>query len=169
MNQVKWSNEELATNFVFPTSISPVEKKEADELLMVELRQRRLIQQKGTQLKMQLLQLRFEIEQCVEIPVFDQELSFGHFLKNYIECLKIKRNAFAEEINIKPVELSQYINNHRKPPQYILIRLELHSNNIIPANYWYRLIDKAYLNELETNLDLRNKERKFIKNGAKVA
>ena len=71
-------------------------------------------------------------------------------------------NEFAHEINIKPTVLSQYINSHRNPPQDIIIRLELHSRNNIPAATWYRLLEKENIHDLNTNLELRTKQKKYI-------
>ena len=119
-------------------------------------------------LKGTLLQLRFQIEDYLNDLHFDKRKTFGYFLKSYIDSLKKKRNEFADEINIKPTELSQYINNHRKPPQNIMIRLELHSYNMIPAADWYRLLEKENLHELSTNKLLRRDQKKFIKRKAQL-
>lgn len=63
--------------------------------------------------------------------------SFGYFLKEYVTLLNRKRKVFAKEINIDPSLLSQLINLKRDPPEYVLYRLEMHSNNSIPADYWW--------------------------------
>ena len=80
----------------------------------------------------------------------------------YVELLNKKRKEFAEEISIDETLLSQLINNHRQPPDYIAIRLELHSDNIIPATHWIRLVDKQRLHEITTDKELRKKEKKFV-------
>ena len=84
-------------------------------------------------------------------------------MKSYITILDKKSNEFADEIDIKPAELSQYINNHRTPPQPVMIRLELHSKNIIPAVHWYRLAECRKLHELMSDKTLRKEQRKFVK------
>jgi hypothetical protein len=159
----KYSPEELADSFVFPSQLTKKQKKEADNALSEILKQRRTAMSPEYQLKGILLQLRFQILDYLNDIHFDKHKTFGYFLKLYIDGLKKRRNEFAHEINIKPTELSQYINNHRKPPTNIMVRLELHSHNMIPATDWYRLLEKENLHELSTNKLLRQEEKKFIK------
>ena len=158
----KHTAEELADAFVFPVTMSKKQKKETDIVLKEALKQRRAIISPEDQLKGTLLQLRFQIEDYLNDIHYDKRKTFGYFLKSYIDGLKIRRNEFAHEINIKPTELSQYINDHRKPPQNIIIRLELHSNNMIPATDWYRLLEKETIHDLRTNKILRRDEKKFV-------
>lgn len=51
--------------------------------------------------------------------------------------------------------LSQYINNHRKPKDEFVIRLELHSNGMIPAISWFKVIQKDKEHEIMTSQELR--------------
>ena len=44
-----------------------------------------------------------------------------------------------------------------------VIRLELHSNNNIPAITWYRLLEKDKEYQLMSNLRLRKEESKHVK------
>ncbi len=107
--------------------------------------------------------LKFQMEDYfrAEKPVGDY--SFGHFLKLYIKLLDKKRRAFAEEIGIDETLLSQLINQHRSPPDYVSIRLELHSNNSIPAEYWFRVIEKDREGVMLLNkAAMRKKERKYV-------
>jgi hypothetical protein len=48
------------------------------------------------------------------------------------------------------------------PPDYVVIRLEIHSNNSIPATYWFKLVEKQREYELRTDRKLRKKENKFV-------
>jgi len=50
------------------------------------------------------------------------------------------------------------------PPDYIAIRLEIHSSNKIPATYWFKLVEKERLHHIETNKALRKKEKPFVHN-----
>ena len=165
----RYSPEELANSFVFPAHLTKKQKEEADIALSEVLKQRRAEMSREYQLKGTLLQLRFQIEDYLNDLHYDKRKTFGYFLKSYIDGLKKRQNEFADEINVKPTELSQYINNHRRPPQNIIIRLELHSRNMIPATDWYRLLEKETLHELGTNKILRREEKKFIKKEAQMA
>jgi plasmid maintenance system antidote protein VapI len=115
-----------------------------------------------TKMSLRLYHLRFHIEDYLESKEINPEFTFGSFLKKYVELLEMKRKEFADEISIDETILSQLINNHRQPPDYIAIRLEIHSNNIIPAVYWIRLVEKQRLHEITTDNELRKKEKKFV-------
>ena len=91
-------------------------------------------------------------------------MNFGFFLKEYIDLLQIKYKDFADNICIKPVELSHYISNRRKPNEELLIRLEIHSNKNIPAIYWYKILEKENEHEIITDVQIRRQEQKKVKN-----
>lgn len=158
----KYTPEELAEGFVFPVKLTAKQKKEAAEQLAAARKKSKAEMTEETKMSLQLYHLRFRIENYLESKEFNSELTFGSFLKKYIELLDKKRKEFAEEISIDETMLSQLINNHRFPPDYIAIRLELHSDNIIPASYWIRLVDKQRLYEITTDKELRKKEMKYV-------
>lgn len=158
----KYSWKDLAESYVFPAEISKEDRKESTTLLNGILKNRRAAMTGKEQLMAQMLQLRFEIEDYLNNSDYDKDKTFGYFLSTYIDLLKKRRNEFSQEININPTELSQYINNHRKPPQNIMIRLELHSHNILPAVDWYRLVEKETVYKLGNNKAIRKEEKKFI-------
>jgi plasmid maintenance system antidote protein VapI len=155
--------EELAEAFVFPVKLTKKQKKEAAEQLAAARKKTQAEMTEETRNSLRLYHLRFRIEDYLDgKEEFNPEFSFGFFLKRYVELLEKKRKDFAEEISIDETLLSQLINNHRLPPDYITIRLEIHSDNIIPATYWIRLIEKQRLHEISTNEELREKEKKFV-------
>ena len=154
--------EELVECFVFPVKLTAKQKKEADQQLK-EARERNRVEfsEKGL-IRSDLLQLRFQIEHYLKQDDFDPKLTFSHFLKEYVNIFSKKRKDFAAEIGIDESLLSQFINTHRMPPDYITIRLELHSNNLIPAEYWYRLVEKEREHHIKTDKALRIKEMKHV-------
>lgn len=155
--------EELAEAFVFPVKLTKKQKKEAAEQLAAARKKSRESMTEETKNSLRLYHLRFRIEDYLDgKDPFNPEFTFGFFLKRYVELLEKKRKDFAEEISIDETLLSQLINNHRLPPDYITIRLEIHSDNTIPATYWIRLVEKQRLHEISTNEELREKERKFV-------
>jgi plasmid maintenance system antidote protein VapI len=156
--------EELANSFVFPVKLTAKQKKEAAEQLAAARKKNKETLTEETKNSLQLYHLRFVIEDYLDgKEEFNPEFTFGFFLKKYVELLEKKRKDFAEDISIDETLLSQLINNHRMPPDYITIRLELHSDNIIPATYWIRLIEKQRLHEITTDIELRKKEKKFVR------
>ena len=66
-----------------------------------------------------------------------------------------KDKQFADEVDVTPAVLSQYINNHRKPKDEFVIRLGLHSNGMIPAISWFKVIQKDKEHEIMTSQELR--------------
>ena len=154
--------EELAEAFVFPVKLTAKQRKEAAEHLAAARKKSKAEMSDETKFGLRLFHIKFRIEDYLAQNTFNPELTFGSFLKKYVELLEKKRKDFADEISIDETMLSQLINNHRKPPDYIAIRLEIHSNNTIPADYWIRLVEKQRLHEITTDKELRKKEKQFF-------
>ncbi len=158
----KYTPEELADAFVFPVKLTAKQKKEAAIQLAAARKRTQAEMTDETKFSLNAFGVRFRIESYLKQETFDPEITFGSFLKMYVELMGKKRKEFAEEISIDETLLSQLINGHRLPPDYIAIRLELHSDNIIPAAYWIRLVDKQRLHEITTDKELRKKEMKYV-------
>jgi plasmid maintenance system antidote protein VapI len=158
----KYGPEELANGFVFPVKLTAKQKKEAAVQLAAARKRTQAEMTDETKFSLNAFGVRFRIESYLNQETFDPEITFGSFLKMYVELMEKKNKEFAEEISIDETMLSQLINNHRMPPDYIAIRLELHSDTIIPATYWIRLVDKQRLHEITTDKELRKKEMKFV-------
>ena len=153
---------ELAEAIVFPVTLTPVQKKEAREQLAIARKKSNRKMSNNDRLSLQIFQLKFQLEDYIQNKEFNPALTFGYFLKQYVDLLQVKRKDFADEISINETLLSQFINQHRMPPEYIAIRLEIHSNNSIPATYWFKLVEKQKEFELKTDKGLRKKENKFV-------
>ena len=158
----RFTPEELVDGFVFPVKLTAKQKKEAAEQLAAARKKTQAEMTDETKFSLTAFHIRFRIEDYLESKEFDPELTFGSFLKRYIELLEKKRKEFAEEISIDETLLSQLINGHRLPPDYIAIRLELYSDNKIPATHWLRLVEKQRLHEIANNKELRKKEKPFV-------
>ena len=154
--------EEIVKSFVLPVKLTKAEKKEADEQLAKARNENRDLATKKDYLAANLLQLKFQMEDYVKSEQYDPNRRFGDFVKAYLLILDKKRNQFAKEINIHETLISQLINNHREPNESIMIRLELHSNNSIPAHYWYMLVQKDRIHQLKTDKEARKIEKKFV-------
>ncbi len=154
---------ELAESFIFPVSRTSEEIK-ADSEAIQKLRKESSENQKDdVSITLQLLQLKYRIEDYVQKNTYDEKLTFSHFLKEYVLLANKKQKAFAQEIDMKPTELSQILNNHRKPPYGFVIRLEIHSNKTISALSWNRLIEKENEYELIHDKDIWLQESKHVK------
>jgi hypothetical protein len=158
----KFTPEELAEGFVFPVKLTAKQKKEAAKQLAAARKRTQAAMSDEAKFGLQVFHLKFRIEDYLAQETFNPELTFGFFLKYYVELLDKKRKEFADEISIDESMLSQLINNHRMPPDYIAIRLEIHSNNIIPAAYWIRVVEKQRIHAITTDKELRKKEKPFV-------
>lgn len=156
------SAEEIAATVVFPARLTATQKKEAAKQLAIARKKGQKEMGENERLSLKIFQLRFQLEDYIQNKEFNPHLTFGHVLKQYVDLLRLKRKDFAEEISIDETLLSQFINHHRMPPDYMAIRLEIHSNNSIPATYWFKLVEKQKEYELKTDKELRRKENKFV-------
>lgn len=163
------SPKDLVDSFVFPIKLSAKQQK-ASDLELAEARQKAREKMTETEnLTGRLMGFRFQMEDYFRADMPNKEYSFGYFLKLYIARLEMKRRGFAEQIGIDETLISQLINQHRMPPEYIPIRLELHSNNSIPAEYWLRVIEKDREGVMLLNkAAMRKKEMKFVTGGMSV-
>jgi len=166
----KLSNEELAGAFVFPSkqAVTVKEKKEEEDFWA---ERRRQFESRSSQQKVydNLLQLKFQLENYVGSNQYKSGANFGYFLNEYVTRLGKPDKEFAADIDVKPAVLSQYINNHRKPTETFVIRLELHSNGVIPALAWLKLLQKDNEHQIMADTDIRDEESKHIKNGLEFA
>jgi plasmid maintenance system antidote protein VapI len=160
--------EEIVKSFLLPVKLTKKQRLEADIQLAEARKKYREVATKKDYLKANLLQLRFQLQDYVKSEQYDPNKKFGEFLKAYLLITNKKSNEFANEISIHETLVSQLINNHREPNEEILVRLEIHSNNNIPAHYWFMLVQKERINQLKTDKELRKKEKKFVTYKIKV-
>ena len=161
---------ELDGDVFIGVELSPAEKKEAARQL-AEGRAKRKMKE---EVRVGLIQhhIRARIDSYLATEKYDPAMSFGYFLKEYVDKLKVKRKDFAEDIGIDESLLSQLINEHRLPPDYLFIRLEIQSNKHISAWHWYKLVAMEKEHYIKTDKEIREKQRKFVhvpqydKNGA---
>jgi hypothetical protein len=160
----KLSNEELAEAFVFPGEerVTLKEKKDEEEFWQ-ERRKQFANRIPDRQVYDKLLQLKFQLEDYIGSNQYQAALNFGHFLTEYVNRQERPDKEFAADIDIKPAVLSQYLNNHRKPTEKFVIRLELHSNGMIPALTWFELLQKDKEHEIMTDSNIGMEESKHIK------
>jgi len=157
----EYTLEEIAESLMIPAKLTVKQQEQANKDLAAA---RKISQAKMTEddiLKARLYQLRFQLEDYLK-GAYDPALNFGHFLERYLKILNIKKKEFANEIQIHETLLSHLISNRREPNESIIIRLELHSNKIIPAIYWYKLAEKGKEYHIRTDNSLRVKESAFV-------
>lgn len=160
--------EEIVDSFVLPADISPKQKQAADREL-VEIRRKRQSQMSDNEkLLFRLMQLRYKLENYLEYEAFNPEYSFSYFLREYLRIIDRKDKDFAREINIHHTRLSQLMNNRREPNEDIIIRLEIHSDKVLPAIHWFKLVEKGKEHFIQTNKTLRTREKHHVKNKLRI-
>ncbi|MBK7010520.1 MAG: hypothetical protein IPN73_19580 [Saprospiraceae bacterium] len=149
---------------VYRHGLRPEEKNRADEQLMVAVRKKRSQMSEAQMQYASLMQLRYLIEDYIKADQYDERWSFANVLRAYIK-LKYKSNkAFAQDLCLDETELSSVLNKRRSPSDKTIIRLELHSNSIIPATSWYRLVQLEKAHFFFDNIKNIQAEEKNVKN-----
>ena len=158
------SNEELAEAYVFPHGLTKAEKEKEDEAFLA-IRKKRLLEMTDQQRMIsRLLQLKYQLEDYINSQRYSPIHSFSYFLGEYLKTIDRKKKDFANEINVHETKLSQILNDRVLPNERFIIRLEIHSNSILPAIYWLKLLEKKKEYDIMSNKKIRNEEKKFVKN-----
>ena len=156
--------EEIAEAFVLPVDLSDREKKAADKELKLKREKRRNGMTEKEKVLASLSMLKFRLEDYISSGEYNPELNFGYFLEQYLVLLDKKQNEFAKEIDIHETLLSQYLNSKREPNENMIVRLEIHSNNIFPAICWFKLVEKEREHIIKNDSTLRRRQEKHVKN-----
>jgi plasmid maintenance system antidote protein VapI len=158
------SGQEAVKSFVFPVALTEDQQKLAASQLAQARNRLRNGANASVKLAARLMQFRLQLENYLNQVSFDEHLRFGDFLKSYLDILGKRSNEFAHEISVHETLVSQLINNRRTPGENILIRLELHSNGNIPADYWLRLVEKESVHKIKKDKHLRIHEKNKVSN-----
>lgn len=148
---------------ILPSQLSAKQQKEADkEFSTFRLNQLGKMTEKE-KVYSRILQIKYTMEEYFKSDTYDAKYSFSHFLREYIHSINKKDNEFSKEISLHFTQLSRILNNKEEPGKKIFVRLELHSNNWIPALYWYRVLEKKRELEIINDKSLRSAEKKRVK------
>ncbi len=159
----KYSDKELAEAHIFPSQLSQAEKNKSEKEFS-DFRLQRLQQMnEQDRLYSRIMQLKYIIENYTQSSSYNSAFTFSYFLKEYIHSINKRNTDFSKEISLHVTKLSRLLNNKEIPNNKILVRLELHSNNIIQAVSWYRILEKQKELELMHDDKLRRTERKYVK------
>ncbi|MEX2429371.1 MAG: hypothetical protein WD577_14075 [Bacteroidales bacterium] len=133
-------------------------ERESDATALMEARLKRMKNLSKDQItKAKLLQLKLKMEEYIKNPVYDNHSYFSNFLKLYIDSIYAKRSAFAKDIDVAPVSLSQVINNHREPKEEFIMKLMIHSEKVYKnvcefhKKIWYQVYFHEKLCETMSN------------------
>lgn len=73
-----------------------------------------------------------------------------------------KRKAFAKELEVHYTKLSHLLNDKETPNLDFLYRLEIHSDKLISALLWWKLIAKKTEQEIKENSETRSEAEKKV-------
>jgi plasmid maintenance system antidote protein VapI len=160
----QYTVEEIAEAYMIPAKLTDEEKAEANE----EMKRLRfqLLKEKTEkdQLYAELMKLRINMKDYLQQGVYDAQYSFGSFLKKYITLLGKPHTEFAEDIGLHHTKLSRIVNQKEEPNIALTYRLEKHSDQLIPAIFWWKLWAKKQENLLRKDEKNRNAEAAKVKN-----
>ncbi|MEZ4989833.1 MAG: hypothetical protein R2824_05460 [Saprospiraceae bacterium] len=163
----KLSDEEIVENFVFRSTMTDEERKQADEEFR-KLRFESLKDMSDKQiLQSELMRMRLLMKDYFKQSEFIESYSFSSQLKKYIGLLRKTRTDFAADLDIHKTKLSRILNDKENPNIELMYRLEHHSANMIPANYWYRLHSRKLEEDIKMDSIKRSEEYKRVKNRLK--
>lgn len=159
----QYTDEEIADSMLIPEDLSE-EEEESLRKEFVRLRmQRRQEMSEKDKILSGLLSIKYQISSYVSSRDFSEEKSFGSFVEKYMEIIDRKQKDLAEEIDIHPSRLNRIIKGKEKIGKSIAYRLETHSGEIIPAIFWWKLMQKEVEQEILTEKQERELERKHVK------
>lgn len=157
------SDPEKLDGLIFTRKLTKGEQGKAKDELAEARRKVQAGLTEQDRLAARVLQFKLKLKEYFKKDQFDPSMRFGSCLVEYVLILNKKQRAFADEIDINETELSQVINQHRRPAEYLFIRLEIHSNNNIPANWWYRLVEKENEHLISTDVKMRKEQKKHVR------
>lgn len=151
---------------------SKAESKIAGKELMVARKERMKSFTASQVVHARLLQLKLEMEEFIEKPVFEGNHSFAEFLARYIDTMYSKRAAFAKDMDITPVLLSQILNKHREPGEEFMLRLMVHSEKAFqhvcefPKATWHQVL---FHEKMRNTLSTQDKWRPDVEKHVKIS
>lgn len=161
------TNRQLAESYVFPNVLTGKEREEAEKEFAA-LRMQRLRERTDEQkLYADVVQLKYKLENYLNSSDYNEELTFGHFLLEYLRIQNKKQREFAREIDLHDTRLNRILKGAEDPNKQLMYRLEFHSDNLIPALTWWRLLEKK--SEYELVNDKKAKKQEYAKVKKKLA
>lgn len=162
--QEKYTVEEIAEAYMIPKTLSPEERKKGDEeflKLRLEMRKHRTQKQ---MLLSEIMRLRIKIENYLKEETYLENFSFAGVINDYIHILEKTKKDFVEDIGISIAQFNKIIQEKETPSIDLIYRLEKHTDSIIPALYWWKIvaleieynIDKREVKRIETGKNVRN-------------
>lgn len=163
-----YSEEEIADSMLIPKDMTQEELEASNgELRAFRLK---LMRERTEQQRIytELLRFKYLMEDYIKDQPFSQEKSFGKHLEEYVRILKRTKKRLSEDLDIHYTRFSRIVNDREEPNVELLYRLEVHSGQMIPAVYWWKLVSKKQEFLIKQDLNTRAKESKKVKNAIAI-
>lgn len=154
----KYTIEELADSLMISSEITHQEEKEFAKLRS----ERRKTMSDKDKLLSSILSMKYQIKSYLKQDGYEEEKRFGTVLKYYLKIVKRSQKQLGEEIGIHPSRINRIIQGKERIGKSIAYRLERHSGEIIPALYWWKLMQKEVEQEILTESKERELEKKHV-------
>lgn len=159
----EYTVEEIANFAMIPSEVGEEASKQAREEFAALRMKRRAEMSEQDRLLSGLLSIKYQIKKYIDSRYFDASIKFGELLVKYLELVGRKQKEFADDIDIHPSRLSRILKGKEKIGKKLAFRLEKHSGEIIPAIYWWKLMQKEIEQEILTEASLKVEEKKHVK------
>lgn len=159
-----YTDEEIVEGFVFNVQL-PKEEQKAAHAEFLKLRLERLKNRTPQQiLSSRLMRMKILMQDYFKTSAYDSSFAFSKQLAAYIELTGQNKKDFAADLDIHPTKLSRMLNDSENPNVELMYRLEKHSNEELPAFYWWRLHSRKLEHLIKTDLEKRLEEGGKVKN-----
>lgn len=160
----KYSDEEIADAMMIPQQLNKEEQQKAnEEFARLRLKHRQQMSEKDKMLS-GLLSIKYQVLEYIQKGYFDESKTLGKIIKKYLKVVKRTQKDLSNDINVHPSRLNRIINGKEKIGKAIAYRLEKHSGDIIPAIFWWKLMQKEIEQEINTEKEEREIEKNQVKN-----
>lgn len=158
----QYTKEEIADFAIIPNVLEDKDVEPAHKefiKLRMALRKNRTSQEK---LLGKLLGIKYQIKSYIESQNFNPNMTFGVYLRQYSEIVKRTPKELANDININLAQLNRILTGKEQITKKLAYRLEQHSGTIIPAIYWWKLMQKEVEQEILMEKTAREIEKKQV-------
>lgn len=163
----KYTDEEIGESMLIPEDLTAEERAEADEELLAF--RFKLLQEQTEEERVysDLLRFKYQMEDYLKKDFYTDEKSFGKHLEEYTRILKRTKKKLSEDLDVHYTRLSRIINDREEPNIELTYRLDMHSGNLIPAIYWWKLMIKKQADSIKKDKKTREKEASRVSNAIK--
>lgn len=160
----KYSDEEIAENFVLRSTLTEEERKIGHENFL----KRRLELIKNMSVSdiifSNLMRMKIQIENYIENDTYEDRFDFSNQLSEYLTIINRSQKDFSSEVGINTATLNRILKGKENPSIDLLFRIENHSDGLLMARKLYRLHTMRLESEMMNNGEKRKIQYGKVKN-----